>query len=378
MALLSKEAREKRFKYLGYGAYNKASILAFQKKAFTDKSQHDGIYGTKTDRALRHFYNVSKICNPANFKPEEFKCTCGRCTGYPSYMKQVELKHLQAIRDHFKKPMTITSGLRCAHENSRVGGVANSSHLFGYAADFHISGVTDTAAQRTEALKYIKGLPNHQFSYGAYIVDTEGKYWASGQMGNALHTETHKPAKIEKKSKYYNVTTTVGEARCNEFGKLSGGKPGDQTGKEVGMGAWYSGGWIYMFRAKDKSIREKLAQAMIDTCNNSNIGYNIDKPNRYAAWDNAEANKHNIKAISKKGDTTCSQAVSMCMRAVGIPKTYAPRHMDIATMTKIMLKSPHFTKYADKTYTKSSKKLLPGDILLSSHHTVIVVKSPNA
>lgn len=376
MALLTEAGRKKRFKFLGLGDYTKANILKFQKLAFSDKKQHDGIYGSQTDNALRTFYNCKRVTK--NFRPEEFRCNCGHCSGYPTFMRQVELKHLQKIRDHYGKPMTITSGLRCAHENSRVGGVANSSHLFGYAADFRINGVTDTAAQRTEALKYIKGLPNHQFSYGAYIVDTEGKYWASGQMGNALHTETHKPDKVEKKSKYYNANTIIGEARCNEFGKLSGGEPGDQTGKEVGMGSWYSGGWIYMFRAKDKTIRDKLAQAMMDTCNNSNIGYNIDVPARYKAWDNAENNGHNIKAISKKGDTTCSQAVSMCMRAVGISKAYAPRHMDIATMTKVMKSSPYFTKYTDKKYTAKGTNLLPGDILLSSHHTVIVVKSPKA
>jgi hypothetical protein len=182
----------------------------------------------------------------------------------------------------------------------------------------------------------------------------------------------------KKKSKYYSETTIIGEARCNEKGTLSGGKPGDQTGKEVGIGSWYNGGWLYMFRAKDKTIRDKIAQAMMDTCNNSNIGYNIDVPNRYAAWDNAEKNKHDIKGISKKGDTTCSQAVSMCLRAVGIPKQYAPRHMDIVTMTKVMKGSPYFDKYTDKAHIKSGANLLPGDILLSSHHTAIVVKSPNA
>lgn len=379
MALLTKAGREKRFKYLGLGAYTSANILKFQKQAFpNDKSQHDSVYGKNTDNALRTFYNVKKVA--PNFTPQEFRCTCGHCCGYPNYMKQVELKHLQAIRDHYGKPMTITSGLRCVYENRQCGGVSNSGHLRGYAADFYMKGVTDTVENRKSTLKWIVKQPNHQFTYGAYIVDSEGKYWASGQMGNAMHTETHRPDKVEKqkKSKYYSSSTIIGEARCNEKGTLSGGKPGDQTGKEVGMGSWYNGGWLYMFRAKDKTIRDKIAQAMMDTCNNSNIGYNIDVPNRYAAWDNAEKNKHDIKGISKKGDTTCSQAVSMCLRAVGIPKQYAPRHMDIVTMTKVMKGSPYFDKYTDKAHIKSGANLLPGDILLSSHHTVIVVKSPNA
>lgn len=381
MALLKVDGRKRRFKYLGYGDYNKANILKFQRLAFpNDKSQWDGIYGTHTDNALRTFYNTKKCCPTGNFQPEEFKCDCGHCCGYPSFLKQVQLKHLQKIRDHYGKPMTITSGLRCSYENNRCGGVPNSGHMRGYATDFYMKGVTETVSQRADALKWIVKQPNHEFTYGAHMYDSEGKYREASGMGNAMHTETHRPIakKTEKKSKYYSTTTMIGEARCNEFGKLSGGKAGDQTGKEVGMGNWYNGGWLYVFRAKDKDIRTKIAQAMIDTCNNSCIGYNIDVPARYKAWDNAENNGHNIKGIASKGDTTCSQAVSMCMRACGIPKKYAPRHMDIVTMTKVMTNSPYFEMFKSKAYTKSSSKLQVGDILLSSHHTVIVVKSPNA
>lgn len=380
MALLSKEARTKRFKYLGLGAYNKTNILKFQKMAFTDKKQHDGVYGTKTDFALRHFYNVAKICNPKHFKPEEFKCTCGHCTGYPSYMKQVELKHLQTIRDHYKKPMIVTSALRCQYSNSHSSGsIQNSLHLVGRACDFYMAGVTDTLANRKAAIKYIKTLPNHHYTYGNGINSSGSGYAVSAPyMGNALHTDVNKAQKTEKKvSPYYNKTTIIGQASCNEKGSLQGGKAGDQA-REVATTNWYNGSWIYMFRAKDKDVRLKLAQAMIDTCGNAHIGYDTQKPDRYTAWDAAENNGHNIKGITKNVETTCSQAVSMCMRAAGIPKKYAPRHMDIATMTKVMKSSPYFTKYTSKTYTSSASNLLPGDILLSSHHTVIVVKSPNA
>lgn len=182
-----------------------------------------------------------------------------------------------------------------------------------------------------------------------------------------------------KKSKYYSETARIGQACCNEYGTLSGGKPGDQTGKEVCTTKWSASyGWKYVFRAKDKALRDKLAQAMIDTCKNDKIGYNIDSPNRYAAWDNAEVNGHDIKGVDKKGDTTCSEAISMCMRAVGIPKKYAPRHSDVISLTKAMKASPYFEEFDGKSYTQSAAKLLPGDILISSHHAAMVVKSPNA
>lgn len=188
MALLTLDKRKKYFLKLGYGEYNTASIKKMQKK-YLRSVDVDGIYGKNTDILLRHLINCSTV---KDFEPEEFKCTCGHCTGYPTWMRQVELKHLQKIRDHFKVPMDITSGVRCAYENNRVGGVPNSGHLTGYAADFYAKGVTDTVANRTASMAWIVKQSNHKFTYGAYMKDSDGLYRTAASMGNAMHTETKK------------------------------------------------------------------------------------------------------------------------------------------------------------------------------------------
>ena len=382
MALLSVKARKNRFKALGLGEYNKANLIKFQKKAFpNNKKMWDGVYGTNTDNALRTFYNVHK-CAP-NFKPEEFKCDCGGrfCSGYPSFMKQVELTNIQKIRSHYKRPMTVTCGLRCKKYNSELrGSIVNSSHLSGYAVDFYMSGVTDTLAHRKTSMLWMKKLPFTKYIYGNGI-NSNGYAVVAPYMGNAMHYETSTPAKkkTKKKSPYYNATTLIGQACCNEKGTLSGGKVGDQTGRELCISSWSASyGWLYVFRHKEPAVREKIAQYTIDACKNMNIGYNIDIPARYGAWDNAEANGHNIKGIKKKGDSTCSQLVSMVLRAVGVSKKYARRHYDIATMTAYLPKCPDFVMFRGASYTQSTKKLQVGDILLSGHHTAVVVKSPNA
>ena len=191
MALLTTEQRKTRFKYLGLGEYNRENILKFQKKAFPGNAkQQDSIYGKNTDNALRTFYNTEKVTK--NFDGSEFRCPCGRCSGYPSFMKQVELKHIQSIRTHYGKPMTITSGLRCEYENKRVGGAKNSGHLKGYAVDFYMPGVTDTVPNRNKALKWIKARPHHKLTYGEHMVDSNGAYRSAEGMGNAMHTEVHK------------------------------------------------------------------------------------------------------------------------------------------------------------------------------------------
>lgn len=191
MALLSEAKRKEFFKYLGLGEYNEKNIRALQKQYLRPKDV-DGKYGKNTDTLLKHLYNVKKYTKADNFKPEEFKCECGGryCTGYPDYMKQCQLEHLQRIRTYYKKPMIITSGLRCPGYNKSIGGsIQNSLHLQGLATDFYMLGVTDTLANRKKSLSWIKKQPNHNYSYGNGI-NSLGAYVSAPYMGNALHTDT--------------------------------------------------------------------------------------------------------------------------------------------------------------------------------------------
>jgi hypothetical protein len=200
MALLKVETRKKYFKALGLGEYNAENIKKLQKK-YLRKQDVDGVYGIDTDRLLRHVYNVRFYSK--NFKPEEFKCECGGkyCTGYPSYMKRVELANLQSIRDHYKRPMTVTCGLRCAPYNrSLAGSIQNSKHLTGYACDFYMKGVTDTLANRRNAIRWIKKLPNHGYTYGDGY-NSNGVYIRAAYMGNALHTDTNKGKVVKQPTK---------------------------------------------------------------------------------------------------------------------------------------------------------------------------------
>ena len=73
-----------------------------------------------------------------NFAVREFACKDG------SRVVIINPKlpeYLQKARDHFRKPMIITSGYRTTSHNIKVGGVSNSQHVFGNAADVYIPGV---------------------------------------------------------------------------------------------------------------------------------------------------------------------------------------------------------------------------------------------
>ena len=51
---------------------------------------------------------------------------------------------LDPVRDVVNTPIIITSGYRCPQVNRLVGGVDNSQHMSGCAADFHVQGFTSS------------------------------------------------------------------------------------------------------------------------------------------------------------------------------------------------------------------------------------------
>lgn len=75
-----------------------------------------------------------------NFSSTEFDCKGSGCCR-STLIDDKLVEYLQKIREHFGKPITITSGYRCGTHNSRVGGATGSRHTKGQAADIIVSGV---------------------------------------------------------------------------------------------------------------------------------------------------------------------------------------------------------------------------------------------
>ena len=76
-----------------------------------------------------------------NFNISEFECKCG-CEMPPEvYSNIIKLANqLQILRDIVSKPIKINSAYRCEKHNKKVGGVKNSQHLLGKAADIQVKG----------------------------------------------------------------------------------------------------------------------------------------------------------------------------------------------------------------------------------------------
>ena len=163
------------------GQKTAAAIKTVQKKLGLTA---DGCAGQATWAKLRSGSGSSGSTSAASggssahFAKSEFKCGCGGryCNGYPAGNTSAKLLNiLEKIRAYYGKPITITSGQRCATRNKQVGGVSGSAHTKGKAADIYIPGVTDTRAGRNAVV-------NLAYKYGAAY-----SYANTAQMGNAVH-----------------------------------------------------------------------------------------------------------------------------------------------------------------------------------------------
>lgn len=96
------------------------------------------------------------------FTRDEFKCQCFKqsdgpyCDGFPVEPQEKMVRTVNEIRRRLGVPVTIVesggSGVRCPRHNAspQVGGVANSLHLTGNAADLHSSKSPEEMARIAE------------------------------------------------------------------------------------------------------------------------------------------------------------------------------------------------------------------------------------
>jgi len=100
-----------------------------------------------------------------NFKRSEFACKCG--CGLDN-IDPLVVAVWQSVRDHFGKPVSVTSGCRCETHNRKVGGVDGSQHSpdnegITHAADGVVSGISPK-----EVGKYINSIFPNTLGVGVY------------------------------------------------------------------------------------------------------------------------------------------------------------------------------------------------------------------
>ena len=102
-----------------------------------------------------------------DFKVKEFACKDG---SDKVLVDDGLVELLQMIRDHFQKPVFISSAYRTERHNRAVGGSPRSQHLLGKAADIVVSGV----------------LPLEVAQYAEFLLDG---YGGVGLYNNFTHVD---------------------------------------------------------------------------------------------------------------------------------------------------------------------------------------------
>ena len=87
-----------------------------------------------------------------HFKVQEFAQKDYQCDRVLIDSELVEV--LENIRTHFKNPVIITSGYRTPEYNEKIGGVKNSQHTKGMAADIKMKMVQAKEVQKYLSQKY--------------------------------------------------------------------------------------------------------------------------------------------------------------------------------------------------------------------------------
>ena len=166
------------------------------------------------------------------------------------------------------------------------------------------------------------------------------------------------------------MAVMIGSARCDERGKATGGRAGDQTGREVSTQAWYlhAKGWRVL-RCKDRHMALLIADAMRAACKNPKIGY--DQGQRLTLYSRAKPLGFDPGRVATACETDCSALVRVCLAYAGI----LVGDFYTATEARVILATGLFEELEGAKYTKSSDYLLAGDILVTrtKGHTVVVL-----
>ena len=164
------------------------------------------------------------------------------------------------------------------------------------------------------------------------------------------------------------MSVIVGSASINEFGKVSGGRPGDQ-GQEIYIRPWYANGWTDMVRPIDPDLAEKIASNYEAICANPYIGYGQDK--RLTLYNEAKKVGFDFSKIATPCEADCSSSEAADLIGAGVnvsPSIYT------GNMVAAIMKTGKFEHHRESDFLTNDRKLKRGDILVKQYyHTVVVL-----
>lgn len=174
------------------------------------------------------------------------------------------------------------------------------------------------------------------------------------------------------------MAVKIGHASIDERGKATGGKAGDQTGKEVFTRYWYkhSKGWVTL-RCLVSGMAEYIALAMEIITANNNVGY--DQSENQTLWKLLESNGFDIRNINKAVETDCARLVRVCVQwaAIQVGLNVTIPDFYTATLASVLVSTGLFEKLTDDKYNTQDAYLERGMIQVtrSKGHTWVILSN---
>lgn len=142
--------------------------------------------GSNVDMGVETYQENRRVQLSKNFNSYEFRCGIGRsCSCSTILIDDKLVEYLQKIRDHFGKPVNITSAYRCASYNKSIGGATGSYHAKGMAADITVDGVAPREVAKYAESIGVLGIGLYETSKDGYFVHIDTRTTKSFWYGQA-------------------------------------------------------------------------------------------------------------------------------------------------------------------------------------------------
>ena len=157
-----------------------------------------------------------------NFKSTEFDCHGSGCCSTTQVDEKL-VEYLQNIRNHFGKPVNISSGYRCPTHNKNIGGATGSKHSKGQAADIYINGVAPAEIAKYAESIGILGIGLYETSADGYFVHVDTRTTKSFWYGQKeAYRSTFGGTAIQKPSTLKVDTSAIDAKKMWNYFKSKG------------------------------------------------------------------------------------------------------------------------------------------------------------
>ena len=159
-------------------------------------------------------------------------------------------------------------------------------------------------------------------------------------------------------------------ASIDENGHASGGKPGDQTGREVKIGYYYEFGQNQVLRFKSTSVGRKAGKYAKALAKNEAIGYS--KSQRHTLYNLAKSNGWSYSKLKKALKTTkvncdCS---SFCSTIINL--AFGKKVVECDTTATIVSDAMATGNFKTVSVSEAESKWHKGDMPLKAGKHIII------